>query len=293
MAYALHGAWSKRVSGLAGPLVASWALFAFALPGLVLYLGVHGVPEPGPRFWVILVVNCVLNLGASYLFLSALRAGELGVTYPLLVLTPVFVIPVEFVLLGQLPGPWGAAGIGLVVAGLYLLNFGEWRHGALAPVRALIRNPGARRALAVAVLWSVSGTLDRLGVLESSPAFYGVGLAAGLTILFTAILLARWLFGRGAPDLGGRVASTPARRWIGLGTLFLLGVHGALFAGMFILQMEALDRALASYVLTVKRTGAVLAVLIGWLAFRERTVGARLFGTMVTVAGVAILALWG
>lgn len=287
-AYALHGAWSKRVSGRTGPLMGSWALFAFALPFLAVYLAVQGMPELGPRIGLVLAVNSVLNVGATYLFLSALRAGDLGVTFPLLVLTPLFVVPVEFVLLGELPGPWGAAGILLVVAGLYLLNFGERREGLAAPFRALVRNPGSRRALAVALIWSVTGTVDRVGVLESSPAFYGVGLAGGLTLLFSMILVGRWALGGRAPEPPRRPGWGPSAAM-----LVLLVVHGALFAGMFVLQMEALDRALASYVLTVKRTGAVLAVLIGWMAFRERAVGSRLTGTAVTVGGIAILAIWG
>jgi drug/metabolite transporter (DMT)-like permease len=312
VAYAFHGAWSKRVAGEVGPLVGSWALFAFALPLLAVYLALQGIPDIGPSFWPVLGVNCVLNLGASYLFLSALRAGDLGVTYPLLALTPVFVIPVEFVLLGELPGRWGAVGILMVVAGVYLLNFSHRRAGLLAPILALTRSPGARRTLGVVVLWSMSGTLDRVAVLDSSPAFYGVALAGGLSLLFLPLIgrarhrqrrsdriaaialqaegtaagsgLPAGRLPEDAPD--GRLRFLPSGSW-------MLVVHGALFATMFIMQMEALDLALASYVLSIKRTGAILAVLLGWLVFREGALRHRFVGTIVTVAGVAVLVVWG
>lgn len=289
--YALHGAWSKRVAARTGPLVAAWALFAFALPFMLLYLWVQGIPALGDGFWWIMAVNWGLQLVAIYLFVSSLSSGELGVTYPLLTLTPLFVIPVEFLLLRELPGPWGAAGIGLIVSGIYLLNFHQRRLGPLEPFRALFRSPGARRALAVAVIWSVSGTVDRVGVLESSPAFYGVALAGGLTVLFLPVIwgVRRWgpRPGRGGTDsAAGSAAGVPA-------VALLLVVHGLLFAVMFIVQMEALNLALASYVLSIKRTGAILAVVLGWLLFREAAFGPRVVGTAVSVAGVVVLALWG
>lgn len=298
--YALHGAWSKRVSARVGALAGAWTFFLCALPFLAVYLWFEGVPPVGPRFWSILGVNLLLNLVASSLFVSAVRSGDLGVTYPLLALTPVFVIPVEFVLAGDLPGRWGAVGICMVVVGIYLLNFSGMKAGFSAPFRALVRSPGARRSLVVAVLWSVSGTLDRMAVLESSPGFYGVGLAGGLSLLFLPVL--RWQHGRGvavatAADKEGRSPSRSAKGAAPmkavLGSRAMFPVHGLLFALMFILQMEALELALASYVLSIKRTGAILAVVLGWLAFREGSVATRLVGTGVTLLGITILVVWG
>jgi uncharacterized membrane protein len=57
--------------------------------------------------------------------------------------------------------------------------------------------------------------------------------------------------------------------------------------------MEALSLQRASYVLSIKRSGAVLAVLIGYLAFQERDLGSRLVGTIVTLAGASLLVLLG
>lgn len=315
--YALHGAWSKRVTSRVGPLVGAWAFFAFALPFIAAYLWWEGLPPVAPSFWPILGANVVLNLVASYLFLSALRSGDLGVTYPLLALTPLFVIPVEFQLLGELPGLWGALGIALVVVGIYLLNFSDRKAGLLAPFLALARNPGARRSLAVAVLWSVSGTLDRMAVLASSAGFYGVGLAGGLAVLFLPVIwIARRRGHREGLEGSGRDARPdgPAVSSVEVGNApppagvpgvveryshllpdgrVMLIIHGMLFALMFILQMEALELALASYVLSIKRTGAILAVVLGWLAFREGAFGPRILGTVVTLCGVTILVVWG
>ena len=289
--YALHGGWSARVSRRIGAVLAAWALFSFALPILLVYLSVRGIPEVGAGFWPAWGVAVAGNLAAWYLFFSALRRGDLGITYTLLALTPVFVVPVEWVLLRETPAAVGLLGIGLVVAGVYLLNFRAIRTGLFAPFVSLIRDGAAVRALAVAVIWSVTGTLDRVAVLESSPAFYGFMLSAGLSVLFLpfALLAAR------DGERSGRAESWQARFRLrlapaGRGALLL---HGLLFACMLVLQMEELTLQLASYVLSIKRTGAVVAVILGHLAFREGALGPRLTGTLVTLSGAFVLVVWG
>jgi uncharacterized membrane protein len=62
---------------------------------------------------------------------------------------------------------------------------------------------------------------------------------------------------------------------------------------MVTLQMEALMLAQASYVLSIKRLGSILAVLLGYLAFREGQLVPRLSGALITVVGAGVLVLWG
>ncbi len=289
--YALHGGWSTRMSRRIGVVLAGWTLFSFALPILLVYLSVRGIPEVGIGFWPAWGVAVVGNLAAWYLFFTALRLGDLGITYPLLALTPVFVVPVEWALLREIPAAGGLLGIGLVVVGIYLLHFHRIRTGLFAPFAFLIKDRAAVRALATAVIWSVTGTLDRVAVLESSPAFYGFMLSAGLSLLFLPFALVAVRAG----DSSSRAESWQTRFRLrlapaGRGALLL---HGLLFACMLVLQMEALTLQLASYVLSIKRTGAVVAVILGHFAFREGALGPRLTGTLVTLFGAFVLVVWG
>ncbi len=290
--YALHGAWSKETAARVGSLLGAWSLFLFSLPLFVLYLAATGVPDLGPRFWPALITTSLVNTASIYLFFSALRDGELGVTYPLLALSPLFMVPVEWVLLGELPGPWGGVGIILMVLGIYLLNFdSRVARDLIGPFRALGASPGARKAMAVAVLWAVAGTVDRVAVLDSSPAFYGVALSAALSCTFLPLFfLTRWKGENG--DSTGR-GSVPLMTALGAAGPLWLAIHGLLFAAMFVLQMEALRLALASYVLSIKRAGSLLAVVLGWAAFRERALAPRLLGSAITVFGATVLVVWG
>lgn len=281
--YALNGAWSARVSRSAGAVGGAWALFAFAAPMMGTYLLVRGMPEVSPGFWPAWSAAVVGNLVAWSLFFASLRSGDLGITYPLLALTPVFVVPVEWVLLDELPSAFGLSGIGLVVVGVYFLNFRRASDGPLGPIAAIVRDRSARQALTVALIWSVTGTLDRVAVLESSPAFYGFMLPAGLSVLFVPLVL----------RAASRSPGTEGWRRVGACGAGVLVVHGLFFAAMIALQMEALTLERASYVLSIKRSGAVVAVLIGYFAFAERDLGSRLLGTVVTLAGATVLVLMG
>ncbi|MDT8436648.1 MAG: DMT family transporter [Gemmatimonadota bacterium] len=308
--YGLQGAWTKRLTDRVPALVAAWAIFAFAFPPLAGYLALQGMPEVEPVFWPALLTTSALGLLSFFLYASAIQRGDVGLTVPLLALTPILLVPVEWLLLGDVPGLRGLAGIALVVAGVYLLNLRDLRHGPLAPLAAPLRDRGARRMLAVAALWSVSGVVDRIAVNASSPALYGVWLTALLGLGFLPLMA--WARRRererageagggeagGGTGPGGRASggvgtdSAPApshdgslRRNAGA-----LAVQGLLFAAMFVAQMEALRLTLAANVVTIKRSGALVTVLLGGLAFGERDLRARLLGTAVTVIGVLLVA---
>lgn len=285
LCYALQGAWSKRLTETVSRQAATWAIFAFSFPLLAVYLAVDGLPAVETRFWWVLAVNLVLYVISFRLYVSALEVGELGITYPLLAVTPVFVVPVEWAVLGDRVGLLGLAGIVLVAAGVYTLHLERRTKSLLAPFRALAARPGARRMLAVALVWAVSGTLDRAAVLAASPAAYGVAisLGVGLALAPSALRDVGFAFVPGAEDDAGEPRSRRA-------VLGGLGVQGLLFAVMFVAQMEALRLSLAANVITVKRSGTLLTVVLGGMLFREKGLAHRLAGTVVVLVGVYLVA---
>lgn len=275
--YALQGAWTKRLTGWTSPPVATWSIFGFSFPLLAVYALTRGMPALDPSFWWALGVNVAIHLLAFRLYVSALHEGELGIAYPLLAVTPALVVPVEWLLLGDRPGARGVVGIGLVVAGVYLLQLRGEGRSALAPFRSLARDPGARRMLVVAGLWAVTGTVDRVAVLGSSPSFYGAALSLALGLGFLPAALRER---DGGSSLAGALARRPGE----------LAVQGLIFAAMFVAQMEALRLALAAYVLAIKRSGTFLAVMLGGLHFEEAATGRRMIATLVLLGGVLLVA---
>ncbi len=189
--------------------------------------------------------------------------------------TPLFLLLTSPLLLGESPSPLGMAGVLLIVLGSYLLNIHHRSRGYLAPFRALLSEPGPRLMLLVALLWSITANVDKIGLQHSSPMFYGFAINAFLALALLPLALRRLrLTGQGLrADFGN-----------------LLAIGGA--GGLTIVcQMAALNLAIVPYVIAIKRTSTIMSVLWGALLFKEANLRERLLGTVVMVGGVLLIVL--
>ena len=146
-----------------------------------------------------------------FLYLRAIALAPLSLTAPLLAWTPVFTAVVSAVALREVPSAAGIAGVLLVAAGSWLLYA---REGCtpLEPLRCLARERGARLMLAVALIFSATSALGKIGLTHSSAAFFGPVYVAALAVCLalTAVLRGegramlaelrpnRWFFAIGA-----------------------------------------------------------------------------------------------
>jgi len=211
---------------------------------------------------------------AMPLFFRALHHGELSVVLPLNMLTPLFALLTEYLLLGDAPNPLAFAGIALIVLGAYLLHAGSIRRGVLTPFKLLLKDKGARLMMGATAIWSISAVADRGAVINSSAAFYTIVFAPTFTVAFLP-----WLLWRRRAEL---------RKSLGRPlSLIPVGVFGALMA---ICQMSALKLALATMVISVKRLAGLFGVLLGGIFFKEKGVGVRLAAAGIMVGGTVLLA---
>lgn len=272
--FATQSAFAKRAGRDFHTDVVAWAAFLYAVPVYAVFLSLREIPEVQPAFWLWMPLSLGTNLVAMPLFFRALHQGELSVVLPLNTLTPLFALLTEYLLLGDAPGAPAFWGIALIVLGAYLLHAGGIRRGILTPFRLLARDKGARLMLAVTVIWSISAVADRGAVLASSPAFYTFVFC----IAFTATFLP-WLLIRKRPGIL-KAVTRPL-------PLIPVGVFGAL---MGVCQMSALDLALATMVISIKRLAGLLGVLMGGILFKEKGLGMRLIAAAAMLAGVVLLA---
>src|SRR5512133_467897 len=59
----------------------------------------------------------------------------------------------------------------------------------MAPFRALLSHRGPRMMLAVALIFSITSNLDKLGVERSSPVFWSLAVSVMITLILTPTLL--------------------------------------------------------------------------------------------------------
>lgn len=253
----------------------AWAYSTFGLPLSGAILWYSGVPQLEQGFFPTLAAGVGLNLVVVPLYMRAIQASDLSLTLPMLTFTPLFMLGTSPVMLGEFPDLWGGMGIFLIIAGAYALHIGRGGHGLLAPLRALWSEPGPRIMLGVALLWSITANVDKVGVAKSSPAFwlFSFFCAMSLGLLPMVLLKPHQPLARLRDNFPG---------------LLLIGLTGAL---ALILQMWALTLTLAAYVISIKRLSVVFGVLLGHFVFQERDLARRLVCAALMVAGVALIAM--
>ncbi len=264
----------KRSLRSADPVLVAWAWRFCALPFLLPFVALTGVPPIGPDFGWALLVGGGLNVVTSIAYMRAIQLSDLSITVPMVAFTPLFLLVTSPLILGETPDARGILGVLLIVAGTYLMKVKERAAGLFAPFRALWREPGPRWMLAVALIWSITANVDKVGVQSSSPIFWSFAI----NLFIAAALLPVLLFTRRSAPLSVRSA------W----GLLALGGAGALTT---LCQMAAISVALVPYVISVKRTSIVLAVVWGWLLFAEQGVRERLGGAALMLAGVVLILL--
>lgn len=266
---------SKQSLKHADEYIVSWSLRFFALPFLIPLLFFVEIPQLGSQFWTALLIGGSLNAAATILYMKALKYSDLSITVPMVTFTPLFLLATSPLIVGEFPTFFGLVGIILIVMGSYVLNIKKRDNGYLAPFRALIKEKGPKMMLAVAFIWSITANFDKIGVQNSSPLFWAIAINIFLTIALFPIMLHK---------SGKNVKTIPKN----LKALLPIGLFSAL--GL-VFQMIAISLTLVAYVISIKRTSAVMGVLWGYLIFREKGIKERLGGAIIMVVGALAIAL--
>jgi len=270
---------AKRVLTKDNSMFFTWLIFALPLP--VIYAGdiYCGVPHPGPAFYIAIFSALPLEILAQVLYMQALRLSPLSIVAPLLSLTPVFMLAVPFLLIGEKISMVSGAGIVLIAAGAYILNAGAMKRGLLEPLKALLRERGALYMCMVALLFSFTATLSKKAIALSSPihymAFYWTLLVVGMTPLVFWTYRGRW----GELMKGGTV-----RKAILPAMLFLMAAFAA---------ASAMSMTKVTYVTTVKRFSILFSIVLAGAVLKEECIRERFSGALLMLAGFALIVLFG
>ncbi len=274
--WSIADAFSKRSLREHSAWAVLWVRWGYAIPFLALAVLLRPLPAVDPRSWLVLAVSAPLEITAGLCYLRALQISPLSLTVPLLAWTPVFTALLSFVVLGEVPQKAGFLGIFLVGAGSYVLTW-EGRGSPLGPIRALRRERGSLLMLTVALIYSLTSALGKLGVLYSSPVFFGFAYALFVTALYTVVFLLR-------TGAGAAVTVRPNRWFVALGAAAGL---------MMLFHFTAIEMTQVAYMISVKRSSLLFTVLIGSIFFREGETGRRFLGAAVMFAGMLILSSQG
>jgi drug/metabolite transporter (DMT)-like permease len=243
-------------------------------PWMILSLFVLPSAVPDRTFWLAIAVALPLELLAFFLYMRALKLSPLSLSLPFLAFTPVFMIITGRFILDETITMGGALGIGLIVAGAYVLNLSKVKTGFLGPVRAVLHEPGSWIMLSISFLYAFTAPIGKIAVLHSNPWFF----TAVYNLVLTAFIVSFWPVtarGNGAPGIFCRP-----------GPMLLLGLVASIEN---FCHMMAIAQVEAAYMIAIKRMSLLFGVLYGARWFGEEKIAERLAGAAIMVAGVFLI----
>ncbi len=268
---ATSDALTKKALSVHEVYLIAWLRLVFSLPLLVSCLFFIPVPPLDRTFYRTVLTALPLEICALILFTRALKTSPMSLTLPFLSLTPVFLLIVPYLLLGERISLPGALGVLCIAAGGYTLNIGKFSEGIMAPFAAIKKEKGALMMIAVAFIYSFTSALGKKAIEHSSPVFCAVIYYISLFVLFTPIALYK------------------SRGQLKKGAISATILPGMLDSVMNVTAMMAMGLTKVAYMISVKRLSLLIGVFYGHLFFKEHGIRERLLGAALMFTGFVLI----
>ena len=253
--------------------------------------------SPQVAFVLYLMLNAVLEGSAILLSYLALQVSPLSLCVPFMALSPVFLLPIGKFFLHEQILPGMIVGVLVVVIGSLVINRQLVANGWLEPAKSIVREKGTRYMLVVAMLLALTAALDKWFVTSGGDVAFGVRLSRSFTLsigksVMLALFflgLAAWRLRRNQPSKKAAVANPWTQAWRDVPRWIVLA---SFFEGVvLVLQLLAVQFTVVAVVISIKRSGILLACVLGWFIFKERGITDRVIGSCVMIAGVVVFFL--
>jgi drug/metabolite transporter (DMT)-like permease len=278
----LHAGWNVVAKRQSKPAAFLYLVTAVTLLATLALAPLVSWSAFGGELGLVLLVSMTLH-GLSFIVLArAYEAGDLSIVYPIARSTPAIVPLVAVPWLGEQVSLVGVLGIGLTLAGMWLVQT-----GGVVQLRAL-REPAALWAYAMLALTAAFSLVDKraMALLSAEPWDSPMPRALAYYLLQTSgAALVALPFACKHVGVGELRASLHRHAWV-------VALAALATLASYVLVLEALRTAPVSYVVAVRQCSVLFAVLLAVWALAERPSRARVMGTVGTVAGVALIALY-
>ena len=266
LAALLHASWNAMIKGggdvlhdTAGIIVGAMLI---ALPFVFL------VPLPVAAAWPYIAASVTVHLAYYWLMISAYRAGDLSLVYPLMRgVAPLITAVAGIVVLGEFPATVAWLGMVLISVGVFLLGYRALGH---APSRAAVVF-----ALANAAVIALYTLIDGQGARVSGNAWsYIVWL-----FVLDGLPFSLWMLATRRATFVAHLRNRSRRALVG----------GGLSAAAYAISVWAMTKAPVALVASLRETSVLFAALISVRLLRERLSPRRWGGVIAVVAGVVAL----
>ncbi|MBY0402276.1 MAG: DMT family transporter [Cyanobacteria bacterium] len=207
--WSAYDVFRKKLAGILPPLMLSTLLIGTQLPFFALLLVGEPFDIKTPEYWGYLVFNTFFNTIAVVAYITSVGLAPLSLTVPVLSLSPLLTVLAGYWILGESILPVQCLGIGFILWGLIQLHFKTFyqffekthppsdalQMGNSASSIASLTVPDEKLALikgvglmaAVAVIWSVTTTVDKICLKMASQSAHCVIQCLGITICLLGV----------------------------------------------------------------------------------------------------------
>ncbi len=252
-------------------------------------------------FWIAFLLVAALNIVIRFCDFKSYEKGQLSQVIQIKGTTIVLLMFVGWLILGETYNFWGVVGLLLIFFGTWVLGIERDNPFSLkGPIVNLMKNTSIRYALVAAVVASITLTLEKLGVINVSPAGQGATMKILLLELSFAALCGTFVFKLflGIIALGiaipwqKRISRFEPQMELGK-ILWSIIVAGFFSASHQWFLFSAYIGSQAAYVGGVKRVSILFAVILAFIFFGEKQRVQKLISASIIVAGVLIISFLG
>ncbi|MCK4927222.1 MAG: EamA family transporter [Candidatus Aenigmarchaeota archaeon] len=270
---AVMNVYAKNLMKKSNSYVTAWARPFFAIPFLVPFLFFVEWPQLSLPFLLAVFSGAVLNVIGQPMQMKALKISPLWKTVPMLNFTPVFLLFLSPMVLGETASYLGLFGVVAVVIGSYMLNVSESHKGFFAPVKALLDDKGSRYMFIVSLLFCFAVMAEKAALSYSNVIFFIVFYYLVISVLHVPVMIYKKL------DVVGEVRKHYKE-------FFVLALITAV---IIFFQTYAISIANVSYVSAIKRLSVLFTIVLGHHLFDERNLRDHMFAAFLMVLGVVLI----
>jgi uncharacterized membrane protein len=255
-----------------------YSLFAllFFAPLFLYFLFRVGITNPAAYAW------CAGSGFIHFLYWIFLthsyKEGDLSHVYPIMRSSPALVLVIAVLFLGEQVSVQGVAGILLVAVGVYIINM-KHISGAelLAPVKSIANDRSTQFAFLTLISVALYSIVDKLAVAAIHPILFAFfHLFFGMCYYTPYIALTK-------------NTAIIRKEWqAGFIRIIMSGVIGIIGYAL-ILVAFTIERV--SYIVGLRQTSIVFAVLMGSHLLKEKHRGIRLAGALIIFSGGFLISL--
>jgi len=266
----------KRIGHALDETINVWGRFTFLLPFAAIGVAITGIPPIGEGFSVLAVLFGLTQTLGTLCLSKALKQSHISLVTPLWKLSLILLVAWGFFVLGETPSPMGFSGLILSLVGVYLLNVNQARVSIWAPITAIFKDTGQRWTLMAAMGYAPSVVLIKKMALLSDPMF-----AILMGYVFCSVMITPYALWRSRNHF-----AAIGKYWKSFISLGAYATLSTLFG------TTAYMLTISSYVEAVKQIEVLLALVIGYVFFKESaTIRVIWIGTVVMLAGLILLKL--